>query len=129
VSAAERLGRGFPSPVRPDPRAARIPYVEGADKVRQSIRVILDTDPGERVMRPTFGCPLRRFLMAPNTVATRAAIRHEVELALATWEPRIELRRVEVTAGADPSLVDIAIAYLHRRTRRADDLVYVLPVA
>ena len=127
--AGERLGRGFPFPLRPDPRTHDLLYVEGPDKVRQSISVILATDPTERIMRPTFGCPLRRFLMAPNTVATRAEIRHEVELALTTWEPRIELRKVDVSAGSDPSLVEIAVSYVHRRTRRSDDLVFVLGLA
>jgi phage baseplate assembly protein W len=126
MSAAARLGRGFPFPLFVDERLHRLAYVEGDAKVQQSIRIVLDTEPGERVMRPTFGCRLRSFLGAPNTVATRAAIRHEVELALAAWEPRIELRRVEVLPGADPSLVDIEIAYVHARTQRPDNLVYRL---
>jgi phage baseplate assembly protein W len=126
MSEAARLGRGFPFPLRVDERLHRLPYVDGDGKVKQAIRIVLDTEPGERVMRPTFGCRLRSFLGAPNTVATRSAIRHEVELALGAWEPRIELRRVDVTAGADPSLVEIAIAYVHARTQRPDNFVYRL---
>ena len=75
-------------------------------------------------MRPTFGCGLRRFLMQPNTVATRALIQHDVELALATWEPRIQVSAVDVSPGDDPALVYIQVAYLHVRDGRPGNLVY-----
>src|SRR5262245_64961145 len=113
MTPANFLGRGWSVPLRPDPRSARLDYAEGAEKVRQSIRIVLDTEPGERIMRPTFGCGLRRYLMQPNTVATRTLIEHDVARALGAWEPRIELRSVSVTPGGDPSLVYIAISYVH----------------
>jgi phage baseplate assembly protein W len=118
------LGRGWNFPVRPDQRDSRLEYVGGPDKVRQSIQIILDTDPGERVMRPTFGCGLRRYLMKPNTPATRALIQREVQLALKLWEPRIDAQRVEVTPGDDPSLVLIEIIYVHKRDGRQGNFVY-----
>ena len=59
-----------------------MPTIAGMDRVRQAIEVILSTEPGERIMMPTFGCGLRRFLMQPNTVATRTAIQQEVTEAL-----------------------------------------------
>ena len=86
--------------------------------------MMLDTEPGERIMRPTFGCGLRRYLMKPNTVDTRALIQADVERTLATWEPRIELESVRVDAGDDPALVLIRIAYTHARDRRPGNLVY-----
>jgi uncharacterized protein len=129
VNSALLLGRGVAFPPGPEPRAGAIGFVEGAEKVRQAIRIVLETEPGERVMRPDFGCGLRRFIATPNTVAVRAEIRREVELALTTWEPRIELRGVDVTPGRDPSLVEIAIDYVHARTRRPDNLVHVLRLA
>ena len=49
-------------------------YEEGPEKIRQSIAIILDTERGERVMRPAFGCGLRRYLMKPNTTATGTMI-------------------------------------------------------
>jgi phage baseplate assembly protein W len=90
-------------------------YRSGADLVRQSILLILDTEPGERVMRPDFGCGLRRFLMEPNSPATRAAIGREVEAALNTWEPRITLTVVDVTATDDAATVLVSVEYLHAR--------------
>jgi len=98
--------------------------MQGPDKVRQSIWIILDTEPGERVMRPTFGCGLRRYLMKPNTSSTRALIQHDVQLALSTSEPRIDLQEVRVDPGDDPSLVLIQISYVHKADRRPDSLIY-----
>ena len=126
-AAAHHSGRpsgcSEPSPPSQD-AAGQLEYAEGPDKVAQSIRIILDTEPGERIMRPSFGCGLRRYLMRPNSSATRALIRHDVELGLANFEPRIGVNSVSVDAGADPSLVLIRIAYVHVRDNRPGNLVF-----
>jgi hypothetical protein len=122
VSVAQRLGRGWPYPVTPVD--GDLLFEEGAEKVRQSIWIILDTEPGERVMRPAFGCGLRRYLMTPNTTATRALIQHDVQRALTTWEPRISLSAVRVMAGDDPALALIQVSYRHVRDGSAGNLVY-----
>jgi hypothetical protein len=126
VTTLRYLGRGLGFPVRPDAVGGRLAVEEGPEKVRQSIWIILDTEPGERVMNPAFGCPLRSYLMRPNSVPTRALIQRDVELALTRWEPRIELVAVEVTEGDDPALAEIEISYLHVRDRRPGNLVYPL---
>jgi Bacteriophage baseplate protein W len=122
VTSLAYLGRGWTFPVEPEPAA--LTYTEGPEKVRQSIAIILDTDPGERIMRPTFGCGLRRYLMQPNTVATRASIQHDVERALSTFEPRIKTTDISVDPGDDPALVYIRISYIHVRDGRPDNLVF-----
>jgi Bacteriophage baseplate protein W len=119
------LGSGWSFPVAPDPATGGLDVAAGAEKVRESIWIVLDTEPGERIMRPAFGCGLRRFLMEPNTVATRSLIKHSVQTALTLWEPRIMLTSVDVLPdGEDPSLVLIAIAYVHVRDGSAANLVY-----
>ncbi|HZQ81920.1 MAG TPA: GPW/gp25 family protein [Gaiellaceae bacterium] len=123
MSTLAYLGRGWAFPVDPG-TDGQLDYAFGPDKVRQSIRIILDTEPGERIMRPDFGCGLRQFLMQPNTVATRAQIQSQVQTALTNWEPRISLTSVDVVPGDDPALVQIAIAYVHVRDGRPDNLVY-----
>lgn len=102
----------------------RLPSTDGPEKVRQAIAIILDTEPGERLMLPRFGCGLRRFLMQPNTNATRAAMQREIDTALRAWEPRIRVERVDVLPGDDPSLVLVQIGYQHLRDGRRDNLVY-----
>lgn len=117
------LGSGLSLPLVPTDAGA-LPLASGPEKVRQGIAILLDTEPGERLMLPRFGCGLRRFLMQPNTTATRAQMQREIETALRTWEPRITLDRVDVLPGGDPSLVLVQVAYRHQRDGRRDNLVY-----
>lgn len=119
----DRLGRGPGLPFTPDGNG-HLPVVGGPEKVRQSIFIILDTEPGERVMLPEFGCGLRRFLMQPNNGATRSQIEREIGLALQQWEPRIKVSQVDVNPGDDPALVLIEIQYAHVLDGRRDSLVY-----
>jgi phage baseplate assembly protein W len=121
VSGA-RLGRGWPFPLAP--RDGDLAYEEGAEKVRQAMWIVLDTEPGERVMRPTFGCGLRRFLMKPNSAATRALIAQDVARALAAWEPRVAVQEVRADPGDDPAMVLILVAYTHLRDGGPGSLVY-----
>ena len=78
--ADQWLGTGFGFPLFPD-TDGKLGYVAGLDLVRQSIETILDTEPGERIMRPSFGCGLRRYLMSPNTLTTRTAMAANITAA------------------------------------------------
>jgi len=82
------LGTGLPFPIRPD-ESKQLIFVSGITLVRQAIETILDTEPGERIMLPDFGCGLRRYLMEPNTLTTRTAMADDITAALNTCEPRI----------------------------------------
>ena len=106
------FGRGLAFPPTLG-EGARLAWSAGADNIRESIRIILLTERGERVMLPDFGAGLRRFLFEPNTVATRRLIEDEIERALARWEPRIELESVAVEE--DPADPDAAVAALRYR--------------
>lgn len=102
-------GLSFPPRVGAD---GRLSWSEGEDNVRESIRVILLTEPGERLMREDFGCGLRRFLFEPNTVTTRQLIRERVEKAISRWEPRVKVDQVTVEADADnPRLIGINVLF------------------
>ncbi len=141
TATQRRLGSGWAFPVHPDPVTGSVPYRTGAEKVREAIVLILSTEPGERLMRPSFGCPLRQYLMAPNTVATRAGIQRSVSRAIEAFEPRVRLGEVMVTAGSstgsagpqagsgagagtEPSLVEVTVRYEHRRDGSPGVLVY-----
>jgi phage baseplate assembly protein W len=125
---ADRLGTGWPFPPEPGP-ARTLDWLSGPALVRQSILLILDTEPGERVMRPEFGCGLSRYLMEPNTPATRAAIAREIETALAVWEPRIDVGAVEVVPAEDPGAVLVSVSYTLVRDQSVDGVRVVLAVA
>lgn len=116
-------GTGVRVPFLPDPDG-RLGWVGGMDLIRQSVSTILDTEPGERVMRPGFGCGLRRYLMEPNNLTTRTSMEADIRSALETWEPRIRLVNVAVTPGDDPYLVWVDIAYVRLADLRPDNLVY-----
>ncbi len=117
-------GRGLGFPIVPDESTRGLPLTDGKQRVRQAILIILQTDPGERIMRPDFGCGLRRYLMKPNTVATRTLMERDVARALARHEPRIRVDEIRILPGADPAAVDVRIQYTHVRDGSKDNLVY-----
>jgi uncharacterized protein len=121
-AADARLGAGIRFPLRPV--SGRLDWLRGQDLVRQSIETILATEPGERVMQPAFGCGLSRYLMAPNTASTRAAIQQDVVTALGRWEPRMRVVDVSVATGNEETLLWIDITYQRLLDQRADNLVY-----
>ena len=118
------LGKGWPFPIQPDIDDRSIHYLEGAEKVRQSIWMILQTEPGERIMRPDFGCGLRHYLMKPNNTATWSGMKRDIERALSSWEPRIKVEEVTVKGGDDPSVALVAIRYTHVRDGSSENLVF-----
>ncbi|MCJ8500103.1 GPW/gp25 family protein [Desulfatitalea alkaliphila] len=104
-------------PLLPVPDNGTLAFPVPADSIKQSIRIILLTRPGEQLMRPAFGAGLSRFLHLPNTLETRRQIQETVLDALTRWEQRITVRRVEVWEDeATPEAVRIEIAYKIRRT-------------
>ena len=111
ATADSILGRGiaFPPRIGADGRLA---WSEGAQNVRESIRVILLTDLRERLMRPTFGGGLQALLFEPNTLATRRMLEERTRRALERWGPRIRLDRVTAEPDPDdPSAAIVEIVY------------------
>lgn len=102
----------------------RIQMVEGDDAIRQSLLLLLSTAPGERVMRPAYGCELRRLVFAPNDGTTAGLAIHYVRRAVERWEPRVEIESID--AEADPDAAGrllIVLEYRVRATRRRDRIV------
>jgi phage baseplate assembly protein W len=107
---------GWPLLPLPD-ESGRLAYPTLEESVRQMIRVILSTRPGEQLMRPEFGAGLDRLVHEPNTLATRRRIRDLVQESLTRWERRILLDRVEVwEVENQPSQVRVEIVYRLIRT-------------
>jgi phage baseplate assembly protein W len=122
--AKEFLGRGWKFPVEPDSQG-RLNYSADEAKIQESILVILGTARGERVMRPDFGSRLHELVFAPINTSTRGLIIHYVTEALVTWEPRIELLRVDVTEeDALRGILQVSIEYKVRATNSRFNLVY-----
>ena len=111
------LGVGWSFPVTPDVAAQDVARAEYEEDIRQAIRIILETNPGERVMRPDFGSGLLAMVFEPVNFTTRALVKQRVEQALVVWEPRIDVREVTVTVnGSARNRLDIDIGYQVRAT-------------
>ena len=93
--------------------------------IKEAIRIILSTTKGERVMRPDFGSGIHDLVFASMSTAMIGLLESNVREALTTWEPRIELLRVEVsTDEAHMGKLKVNIDYRVRETNREDNLVY-----
>ncbi|XXT18831.1 GPW/gp25 family protein [Sorangium sp. So ce429] len=116
------LGVGWHFPVAAgDEEVALVGYEED---VRQAILIILQTQRGERVMRPEFGAGLREFVFEPANPATMALIKKRVEDALIDWEPRIDVLSVSVTISEERNRLAIDVAYRVRATNSAANVVF-----
>lgn len=125
MSGSDFLGLGWNFPPGLDSGRQIELAASGDDGVRQSIWTILATSPGERVMRPGFGCGLNDLVFGVNNAATATAVAATVRQALATWEPRIDVLDVwAVPDAARPSVLLIEINYQIRSTNSRYNLVY-----
>jgi uncharacterized protein len=115
-------GRGLSFPPRIG-AGGRLAWSSDEDNIRESIRVILLTEPGERLMREDFGCGLRRFLFEPNTPTTRALIRDRVQRAVSRWERRVSVEDVLVEEDpSDERMISISIQFRQVATGSAGHL-------
>jgi phage baseplate assembly protein W len=118
------VGRGIAFPMRVNPTGG-IALASGDDEIAESIRLILGTSPGERPMRPDFGCPIHDHVFAPADASIIGMIGFEVRNSLIMWEPRIDV--LDVTVSQDesrPSLLYIDITYEVRDTNDPRNLVF-----
>ena len=119
------LGQGPAFPLGVNTRGG-LQQSRQAAKVREAILIILGTQHGERVMRPTFGCNLKSLVFAPNNLATANLARHYVETGLTQWEPRIILEEVRVENDHRQARLLIQINYRLKTTFEPQNLVYPL---
>lgn len=124
TTGADVVGTGFAWPLGVDHTGAIAMTPAGAG-LEDAIRVVLLTAPGERVMRPHFGCRIWDLLFEPVNANLLGLISQAVREALAQWEPRIEVEEVRPVQDKDDSgLVRIAITYRIRATNDRRNLVY-----
>lgn len=118
------VGSGWRFPILPDGNGV-LRYSNGNENVAQSLRLLLMTSLGERLMRPDFGCAVPRLVFAPGTVQFINLLETTVREAVIEWEPRVEL--VDVIAeldSEDATHATIDVSYLIRRTNTKQNLVF-----
>ena len=120
----ELLGTGLSFPLSVD-RTGGIALVTGETDIDQAIEIILSTAPGERPMRPEFGCGIHDHVFSHIDASTVATIEVDIREALDRWEPRIVVQEVEfdLTRVGDGQLL-INIGYRLRATNHKRNLVY-----
>lgn len=117
------LGTGLAFPVAISHGAVAL--AAGADDVEQAIRIILATAPGERPMRPEFGCDLHALVFERMTPTTAGRMERAIRKALHRWEPRIEVETVSIRVDRAHSgrlLVDVGYRLCQTNSRR--NLIY-----
>jgi phage baseplate assembly protein W len=117
------LGVGWAHPQATD-SGGEVSLARYEDDIRQAVQIILGTAQGERVMRPDFGAGLQRLVFEPINQTTIALVRHTVEEALITWEPRIDTISVAVREDGVRGQLLIDIGYRVRSTNTFYNLVY-----
>ena len=118
------LGRGWAFPVVPD-RDGPSRFVAGEAAIEEAIQIVLGTSPGERVMRPEFGCGIWELVMEPNTSQLHGRVQARVREALVRWEPRIDVLDVRVESPAEQKhMLLIRLDYRVRSNNAFFNLVY-----
>lgn len=118
------LGKGLAFPLQMNARR-EFALSEGEKDIEQSIMIILSTRPGERVMRPTFGCRAHELLFDLRDAATLNLLRKYVEDALVFWEPRIQVLSINsmIDAGQDGTVI-VEIEYRIKETHDVRSIVF-----
>lgn len=123
-SDAPFLGRGWSFPPTFTVGGAGVETVTGEDDVHQSLRIILATTPGERVMQDTFGCDLNSQMFEEIDQSLLSRIRRLVSDALLEHEPRIQLDSLNVNEGDTPGCLLVSVNYTIRGTNSRFNMVY-----
>jgi phage baseplate assembly protein W len=125
IDRKEFLGRGWAMPVELNPQTGRVETVAYEDDIKQSMKIILETAPGERVMRPNFGCGIHEMMFIVLDTTTIERIRSVVEEALVRCEARIEVLSIKVDEDATVrGELKIDIDYRVRKTNQTGNLVF-----
>lgn len=123
-NSREFLGRGLAFPLQVNARG-EVALVSAERDIEQAIRIILATRPGERVMRPEFGCRASELLFEPRNSAMETLMQQYVEEALSRWEPRIDVQWVRVLSdNTQDGAVVVEVNYLIKATHDQRSIVY-----
>jgi phage baseplate assembly protein W len=118
------LGKGWRFPVDVN-RTGGVAMTSGEELIREAISIVLGTAPGERVMRPYFGCDIHDLLFAPNNANTAGLAAHYCVEALQKWEPRVTDVEADATPSTEePNKLLIHLRYKIRATGTTHNLVY-----
>ena len=118
------LGKGLSFPFSVDGKG-RLRLSDSDKNIEESLLLILGTAPGERVMRPDFGCEIHEYVFRPNNATTASLVSYYAREAIVKWEPRVENVRVRAYPDQlEENLMRVDIMYRVIRTNDLKNLVY-----
>lgn len=117
------LGRGWSFPVSFSEQG-RVKMSEYEDDIEESLRILLMTYPGERVMQPEFGSRLRNFCFESFSLRVETLMQDEICKAILLNEPRVDVEKVEIEPMENVSVLRINVAYVIRSTNSRRNLVF-----
>ena len=121
----EFLGKGWAFPPTFQKGGGGALMVKEELDIEQSLEIILSTEPGERVMRPDFGCNMQHMVFEPINTSLITFMRDRIEKAILYHEPRIDLKKVNInTANVLEGVVLIEIDYVIRTINSRKNFVY-----
>lgn len=122
--STDLIGNGWRLPIEPD-ASGGLGYLGGVPNIEQSLRILLQTDRGQRVMRADFGCTAGRLVFAPGSAHFLRELETAVREAVRDSEPRVELEGVRAELSArDETIAMIVIDYRIRASNTRGNLVF-----
>jgi len=119
------LGQGWYFPPRFDAGTKELALTHDEEDVRQSLHILLHTEPGERIMNPEYGCPLRQFLFETPTLTRMTQLQQVVERAILRFEPRVGVSQVRAnTEQLNDGLLLLELDYTIRSVNSRHNVVY-----
>ena len=121
------LGSGwqYPPEFSKSDTFAKLAMVSGPENISQSLKALLTTNLGERLMRPDYGCGISQLLFELIDQRTVTKIRNSIADAILLYEPRINLLNVNVFQDQhNTGLLSISIEYIIKTTNSRFNLVY-----
>jgi hypothetical protein len=118
------LGTGWSFPPAFLAPAGGVQMVSGTTDIEQSLHILFTTTVGERLLHPTYGCDLRRYLFEPLNASVTARIQDLVRTAILYHEPRIIPEAVTLSGGAPDGVLLIRVDYTVRTTNARHNYVF-----
>ena len=118
------LGRGWGFPPTFHKEFSGVDMLTGEDDIHSSLKILVSTEVGERIMQPRYGCNLNPFVWEPLNVATETMLEKIIKDAVTINEPRIITDMVEITYGNEEGLIYINISYTIITTNSRTNYVF-----
>ena len=118
------LGTGLHFPFNIN-KEGNVALVSNEEDIQEAIKIILQTAPGERVMRPDFGCGINNYMFSVTNTSNLMQIENEIKKALTLYEPRILIQEVKASsAQSENGQLNINIGYIVKSSNARQNIVY-----